>query len=73
MKQQRDKALLAAILIIILLFIYTTVVYSACEITVSARSAALYEPTTETFVYTKNASIKLKLLNLLPAKLELSV
>ena len=59
MKYPKDKIIIALFLIVILLAIYTTVIFSANELSLSSKSAALYEPSTGSFLYLKNADIKL--------------
>ena len=60
MYKNKKEWMLAILLLTSLLFSFLTVyVYSENAPTVSARAAALYEPETETFVYTKNSNERL--------------
>ena len=60
MYRNRKEWLIAAIMLISLLFsLFTVYVYSENTPSVSARAAALYEPETGSFIYTKNAGERL--------------
>ena len=60
MYRNRRDWICAALLLISLLFsLFTIYVYSEHTPSVSARAAALYEPETKSFIYTKNANTRL--------------
>ena len=60
MYRNRKEIIIAAMVLISLIFsLFTIYVYSENSPSVSARAATLYEPETETFVYTKNANERL--------------
>lgn len=60
MYRNRKELIIAAMVLISLIFsLFTIYVYSENSPSVSARAATLYEPETETFVYTKNANERL--------------
>ena len=59
MKDVRDKIIILILLLAVLFLCYGSVVFSASEISISAKAAVLYEPTTGSFLYTKNADKKL--------------
>ena len=52
-------ALSVLILICLLVSLFTLLVFSEGDVGVSARSAALYEPTTATYIYEKNGDMRL--------------
>ncbi len=58
-KNRKDWIISALVLISLLFSLFTIYVYSENSPSVSARSAALYEPETGTFIYTKNANDRL--------------
>ena len=55
----RNKLIIAAIALFALLFSLFTMVAFSKSLSVSARSAAVYEPTTETFIYENNMNARL--------------
>ena len=59
MKYSKKKVLVALFLIAVLLCLSVSAVYASGKVTVSARAAVLYQPLTDTFLYTKNADAKL--------------
>lgn len=60
MYRNRKEWILAALVLISLMFsLFTIYVYSENSPSVSARAAALYEPETKSFIYTKNANERL--------------
>ncbi len=59
MKNRKDRIITSILLLLVLFALYSTVVYSSSELSVSAKSAVLYEPETKSFLYTKNADEKL--------------
>lgn len=60
MYRNKKDWILATLLLISLLFsLFTIYVYSENAPSVSAKSAALYEPETKSFIYTKNANERL--------------
>ncbi len=59
MKNKKDRIITAILLLSVLFALYSLVVYSSSELSVSAKAAVLYEPETESFLYTKNADQKL--------------
>ena len=59
MKNPRERIVIVSIFLILLFIFYATVVFSAGDISVSARSAALYDPASKCFLYTKNADTRL--------------
>lgn len=59
MKNPKERFVIVSIFLILLFIFYATVVFSAGEITLSAKSAALYDPASKTFIYTKNADERL--------------
>ena len=59
MKNPKERIIIAALFLILIFIIYSTLIFSATDISLSAKSAALYEPTTESFLYLKNADTRL--------------
>ena len=59
MKNPKERFVIVSIFLILLFIFYATVVFSAGGISLSARSAALYDPSSKTFLYTKNADERL--------------
>ncbi len=60
MYRNRKEWLVAALVLISLLFsLFTIYVYSENSPSISARAAALYEPETKSFIYTKNSNERL--------------
>ncbi len=59
MKNPKDRVITAILLLIVLFILYSIVIYSSSEISVSAKAAALYEPVTNSFLFTKNADDKM--------------
>lgn len=58
MKNPRDKILVALFLLIALFLCYTVVILSS-DVSLSAKSSVLYEPTEKRFIYSKNADTRL--------------
>ena len=59
MKNPKERIITAIILLSMLFVIYSVAVSSASLPKPSAKAAVLYEPTTKSFLYTKNADMKL--------------
>ena len=59
MKSPRERIIIISVFLILLFIFYSTVVFSAGGITLSAKSAVLYDPSSKKFLYTKNESISL--------------
>lgn len=59
MKSPKERILTAILLLAILFVMYSFAVSSETAPDLSAKAAALYEPTTKSFLYTKNADMKL--------------
>ena len=59
MKNPKERIVIVSIFLILLFIFYATVVFSADGVSVSAKSAALYDPASKSFLYTKNADMQL--------------
>ncbi len=59
MYDNRKRFLILLLLLVLVFSLFTVYIHSEQKITVSARSAALYEPETKTFLYTKKANERL--------------
>lgn len=59
MKNNKERIITALILLIFVFALFSIIVSSTSEISLSARSASLYEPKTKSFIYQKNANIRL--------------
>ena len=59
MYDYRKKILLLLLIITLLFSLFTVYIHSTGGLSVSAKSATLYEPTTNTFLYSKNANARL--------------
>lgn len=59
MKNPRERIIILTVFLILIFIIYTTVASSAGALSLSAKSAALYDPSTKSFLYTKNADTRL--------------
>lgn len=59
MKNQREKIIVFTIFIVLLFVLYSTVTFSASDIRLSAKSAILYDPYSQSFLYSKNADARL--------------
>lgn len=59
MKNPRERIIIAAFLLLSLFVVYSLIIFSSAEPKTSARSAVLYEPETECFLYSKNADERL--------------
>lgn len=59
MYDNRKRFLILLLLLVLIFSLFTVYISSEQKITVSARSAALYEPETKRFLYTKNANERL--------------
>ena len=59
MKNPRERFIIITILVALLFILFSTTIFSISDISLSARSAALYEPETKNFLYTKNADSRL--------------
>lgn len=59
MYDNRKKFLIILLLLVLIFSLFTVYISSEQKITVSARSAALYEPETKKFLYTKNSNERL--------------
>ena len=59
MKNPRERIIIAIFLLITFFTAYSIIIFSSKEPSTSARAAVLYEPTTESFLYSKNADERL--------------
>lgn len=59
MKNQREKIIVFTMFIVLLFVLYSTVTFSASDIHLSAKSAVLYDPYSQSFLYSKNADARL--------------
>ena len=59
MRNPKERIIVSLILLIFIFALFSVIVSSTDEIRLSARSASLYEPETRSFLYEKNADIKL--------------
>lgn len=59
MKNPKDKFVILTLFLIILFIFFTTVISSESSLSLSAKSAVLYEPEAFKFLYSKNADLKL--------------
>ena len=59
MKNPRERIVIISIFLVLLFIFYATVVFSADGISLSAKSAALYDPSSKSFLFTKNADLRL--------------
>ncbi len=59
MKNPKERIIIALFLLLALICIYGMAVFSSNEISISAKSAALYEPCGKQFLYEKNADARL--------------
>ena len=59
MRNPRERFIIISIFLILIFIIYATTVFSAGGLSLSAKSAALYDPTSNSFLYTKNADTRL--------------
>ncbi len=59
MKNPKEKIIIFTIFTVLLFVIYSTVIFSASDLHLSARSAALYDSSSQSFLYTKNADTRL--------------
>ena len=59
MKNPKDRIITATLLLIFLFLFASIIISSASEVTTSARAATLYEPLTDTFLYSKNQNARL--------------
>ncbi len=59
MKNPREKIIILTLFLILCFVLFATVIFSESNLSLSARSAVLYEPTKFGFVYSKNADMRL--------------
>lgn len=59
MKNPRERIISAILLLAILFIVYSIIISSASDLSVSAKAAALYEPSTDAFLFSKNADERL--------------
>ncbi len=59
MYDRKTKIIIILIILTFIFSLFTLYIYSAVIPTVSARSASLYEPSTDTFLYKKNENMRL--------------
>ena len=59
MKNPKERIIISLILLIFIFTLFSIIVYSTSDLSVSARAATLYEPVTNSFVYEKNADQRL--------------
>lgn len=59
MRDNRNTVIIAILILCIIIMMLTIVASASFELGLSARSAALYEPITKTFIYEKNADLQL--------------
>lgn len=59
MKNPKERIIVFTIFLIFIFIFYSTVIFSASEIRLSAKSAVLYDPRSESFLYSKNADARL--------------
>lgn len=59
MKNQKEKIIVFTMFIVLLFVLYSTVTFSASDIRLSAKSAVLYDPYSQSFLYSKNADARL--------------
>ena len=59
MRNPRERLITSIILLIFIFTLFSIIVYSTSELTISAKSATLYEPVTKSFLYEKNADVRL--------------
>lgn len=59
MKNPKERIAIFTVFLLLLFILYSITISSAGALSVSAKSAALYNPTTKSFLYTKNADIPL--------------
>ena len=59
MKNNRERIATALILLIFIFALFSIIVSSTSSVSLSARSASLFEPETKTFIYRKNSSMRL--------------
>ena len=59
MFDNRYKFIVTLLLLALVFSLFTVFIYSSGDLSVSARSAALYEPKTKSFLYTKNPNERL--------------
>lgn len=59
MKNPRERIVIFTVFLVLIFILYATVASSAGALTLSARSAALYDASTKSFLYTQNADMRL--------------
>ena len=59
MRNPRDRIVIITLFLIILFLFFATVIFSESSLSLSAKSAVLYEPVTDSFLYSKNADARL--------------
>jgi len=59
MKNPKEKIIVFTVFLILIFIVYSTVIFSASDVSVSAKSAVLYDPSSAKFLYTKNADARL--------------
>ncbi len=59
MKNPKDRIIIVTLFLIILFVFFATVIFSESNLSLSAKSAVLYEPENFEFLYSKNADLKL--------------
>ena len=59
MKNNREKIIILLLIITLIFSLFTIYVSSNTKLSISAKSAVLYEPSTETFIYRKNENQRL--------------
>lgn len=59
MKNPKERIIILTVFLVLIFILYTTVVSSADSLSLSAKSAALYDSSSKSFLYTKNADVRL--------------
>ena len=59
MKNPKERIIVFSIFLIFVFILYSTVIFSASDMRLSAKSAVLYDPHSESFLYSKNADTRL--------------
>ncbi|MBE6537348.1 MAG: D-alanyl-D-alanine carboxypeptidase [Ruminococcaceae bacterium] len=59
MKNPKERIIIFAVFLVLIFILYTTVVSSSGAVSVSAKSAALYDSSAKSFLYIKNADQRL--------------
>lgn len=59
MKNPKERIIVFSIFLIFVFILYSTAIFSASDMRLSAKSAVLYDPHSESFLYSKNADTRL--------------